>query len=653
MIPNEDKNAGPEAPLLEDFVRVLRSSMNVSSLYPSDHPSFKKSAEELRGKINEVLSAGVSLTIGVMPDRLVISGREFTGALSYGELASSLHQRKIKSVSFLPGITTEELTVFLSVITFSARDIAGHGGINSLLNRYSLQGIVVEDLDYQELLEGGTEEITQVWHFLLDEAMAKNDKQAVRHLVKHLVSEFKGVARRLGMQKFLDDEETSKSVNRFLDYLSQNDKEGFRECVNGLAETALNARAAGLDAGQVAKLKKFFRNCNDEDFAAILSGELIKKDDFDLLSLNVFSRLAEGRNHGNIAALTLDALRKEPLSSNQKVAKRIEKLFSGEAAPDIPGTYRTSLMLFLQNASFGKDQLLDREALEGNYFYMLLNLLMQERDAERAVKIGRQLESGWGKIVALGDTDYLHRLIEVSESRRTGPQPLPAEVLELLDRLVVSFVEELIWSSDFQDPSLLEKVKVSRKGADFYLQKFFEEGVVNPCALDLFIRLFPEKLDDFYVHLRLKSDDIDFLEQLVSALGETGHPLVQGMLETIYEFSNPLIRVRILKTMRHSPAPGVNFLLNVLKDENDVSLKRESLMIIMEQGIGEAEAAQALFGIQSPWGKKNKLLMANIAAAQEASFKAAIPSLESLSKRPFFWNSALRHKANEALRYLR
>ena len=653
MMPNENTFTSPEAPLLDDFVRVFRSSVNVSSLYPSDHPSFKKSAEESRIKINEVLTAGIALTIGVMPDRLVIAGREFAGALSYGELASSLHQRKIRSLSFLPGVTAEELTVLFSVITFSAKDIARHGGINSLLNRYSLQFVVVEELDYQELLEGGTEEITHIWHFLLDEAMAKNDKQAVRHLVKHLVNEFKGVARRLGMQQFLDDEETSKSVNRFLDYLSQNDKEGFRECVSGLAEAALNARAAGLDAGQVAKLKKFFRNCNDEDFAAILSGELIKKDDFDLLSLNLFSRLAEGRNHENIAALTLDALKKESVPSDVKIGKRIEKLFSGEAAPDLPGTYRTSLMHFLQNASFGREQLLDRGALEGNYFYMLLNLLMQERDAERALKIGEQLELGWGKIVDSGDTDYVHRLVEVSEARKSGPQPLPEKIVELLDKLVVSFTEELIWERDFHDPALLEKVRASRKGADFYLQKFFEEGIITSCALNLFIKLFPEKLEDFYLHLRLKSDDIGFLEQLVSVLGETGHPLAQGMLETVYDFSSALIRARILQAMHRNSAPGINFLLRVLKEENDVSLKREVLMIMMKQGIGETEALTVLFGMQSPWGKKNQLLMANIAAVQEASFKAAIPFLELLGKRPFFWNNALRRKANEAIRYLK
>jgi len=104
--------------LLDDFVRVLRASLNVSSLYPPEHPSFKKSAEELRDKINEVLAAGITVTIGVMPDRLIIAGREFSGAASYGELAASLHQRKIKSVSFFPGITAEELAIFLSAVTF-------------------------------------------------------------------------------------------------------------------------------------------------------------------------------------------------------------------------------------------------------------------------------------------------------------------------------------------------------------------------------------------------------------------------------------------------------------------------------------------------------------------------------------------------------
>lgn len=664
MTPEQEKNTEPivrQPPetggtpaLLEDFVRVLRTSFNTSSLYPPEHPSFKKSAGELRDKINEMLSAGINITIGVMPDRLVIAGREFAGAASYGELAVALHQRKIKSVSFFPGITAEDIAFFLSAVTFSVKEIAGHGGINAILNRYSLQSISVEELDYQELLEGGTEEVTQVWQFLLDEAVAKNDKQAVRNLVKHLVNDFKGVARRMGMSQFLDDEEASQSVNRFLDYLANNDREGFRECVSGIAETALTARSAELSPAHVAKLRKFFRNCSDGDFAAILNGELVKKDDFDLLGLDLFSRLAEGRDHANIAALTLDSLRKEPFSSGDKIGRRIETLFSGEtSAPDLPGSYRTSLMLFLQNASFGQERMLDRDILEGNYFYMLLNLLMQENDPARAAKIGRQMESGWGKIVASADIGYLHSLVELLEQRRNGPQALPKEVTELLDRLVVSFVEELIWDPDFHDMPLLEKVSGSRKGPDFYLQKFFEEGLVTSCALNLFIRFFPEELDGFYSRLRSMSEDINFLDHMVSALGGTGAPQIERILESIYEFSGVFVRTRVLEVMGTDAVPGKDFLLRVLREADDVSLKREALKMIVKQGSGEAEAAGILFGIPSHWGKKNKLLMVNITAAQEASFRAAVPSLELLNKRPFFWNAALRRKAGEALRYLR
>ncbi len=639
--------------LLDDFVRVLRASLNVSSLYPPEHPSFKKSAEELRDKINEVLASGITVTIGVMPDRLVIAGREFAGAASYGELAASLHQRKIKSVSFFPGITSEELAIFLSAVTFSPKDIAKQGGINSLLNRYSLHFVAVDDLDYQDLLEGGAGDSTQVWHYLLEEVMAKNDKQAAHNLVKQMVKDFKGAARRLGMSQLLEDEETSQNVNRFLDYLSHNDKTGFRECVSGIAETALNDRSKELDQTQVAKLRRFFRNCTDEDFAAILSGELVERDGLDMLSLSLFSRLAEGRNHADIAALTVDMLKKEPLSSGDKIAKRVEKLFSGEAAADLPGTYRTSLMLFLQNASFGSAQSLDREVLEGNYFYMLLNLLTQERDPGRAAVITGKLESDWSKIIAAADTDYVHSLVDIMESRRISDYPLPKEITEQLGRLVVSFVEELIWDDNFQDTSLLEMVSASTKGPDFYLHKIFEEGVMTSCALNLFIGLFPEEMDGFYARLRLKSEDIGFLDRLISSLETTGVPAAQKILQDIYGFSNIFLRKRILEAMSTLRHPDDGFLLRVLEAEEDVSLKRETLVMLAEEGKGEMEAARILFGIPSPWGKKNNLLIANITAAQEASFKAAVPSLELLSRRPFFWNAALRRRASEALRYLR
>jgi len=157
----------------------------------------------------------------------------------------------------------------------------------------------------------------------------------------------------------------------------------------------------------------------------------------------------------------------------------------------------------------------------------------------------------------------------------------------------------------------IDTLRESSHGFDFYLNKIFQEGKVNPCVFKLLLKFFPQELPRIYEQLQERHSDIDFMAKITRALGGVSLPLGLEILKHIFYSSNDLIKIEVLRSIPSLPQYD-EFLLSALKDE-DILIKKEALIIILErQGDIRGEAAAQLFSLSNPWGKNNKVILENI-----------------------------------------
>jgi hypothetical protein len=108
------------------------------------------------------------------------------------------------------------------------------------------------------------------------------------------------------------------------------------------------------------------------------------------------------------------------------------------------------------------------------------------------------------------------------------------------------------------------------------------------------------------------------------------------------------VKTKVLKTMQQLSMMDENFLYSILKEE-ELSFKKEALLILKREQNSEKKAAAMLLSIASPFGLKNKILEENIRTIGDAGLEEGRDHLLRLSKRRFFWNKNLREEALKAL----
>lgn len=173
--------------LLSDTVIELNISRRNVGLYPPGHAMVKESIErafDLLGKLFELRS---EITLGVVKDQLVID--EWTLDRKnpvFKDFALSLHAKDIAAVTFLKGLTREELTGFHEILT--AKDSPNGGGVVQLAEQKGITHIMLSPLDYSQLgfiegalaEEGDSNRVIEDYVFaLLEGRLAENDAEGL------------------------------------------------------------------------------------------------------------------------------------------------------------------------------------------------------------------------------------------------------------------------------------------------------------------------------------------------------------------------------------------------------------------------------------------------------------------------------------------
>ncbi|MDD2689525.1 MAG: hypothetical protein PHT41_05205, partial [Candidatus Omnitrophica bacterium] len=498
---------------LNDFLKGLRIVLNNASAYPKGHPYFIESVNNFKQKIEAVFAFLNPIKIVITPDSLFLEGRHWGKSGVYLETAQMLHLRKIKSIEIKQGISVEELADFLSTLAMPKKEFLRQGGIKNILKKEENLHIAIEELDYSQFLGQGREDL-DVWVYLLKDAIEKRNPEKLNEFAfgfGKIINKFKS-------EDLIEDSQLREGIAKFLNYLNDNNKEKFRECVKEIFNTSLKYQA-GLNEDQLNKLRLFFKDMDAQDLARLLWDEVSGNDNFDALSFNLFSRLTGKEREKEVGSLFDRIIDKELIKDNPRISKRIHELLSPMNINSVSEVYRNTLSLLVKDISFDRQMNLERELLLSNYRFIIINLFGLEKNEERLALILNKLYKELESIFKEKELKSLKYLADVLKKKK-NEEPHRVNLFSELDKLIANFVETNIW--DEAAPGdlgyLAGTLGESSLNADFYMNKIFVEGKITPLGLRLFFRLFPSQSPIFYRNLERKYSDTGFLEKVVDSL---------------------------------------------------------------------------------------------------------------------------------------
>ncbi|MBU0502885.1 MAG: hypothetical protein ABH882_01295 [Candidatus Omnitrophota bacterium] len=633
--------------LLAEFLKSFKIAVNGALLYTKSHPFFMRYIEDLKRKIDPLFDFLNPLKVVITPNSLVIDDKTFSKTSWYDELVKILHRRKIKSIEFKRGITGQELVVLLDRISLPPLEILKQGGVDRIFSRNDNTHFTIEELDYSSLLidkEG--EGFNEAWFSLVESSINHNETRKINEFADN----FQIIVAKIKINDLVTDERLRKSMSDFMNYLKVNQKEKFNKCCQELLESALKYRGE-LDEAQLLSLQSFFIGLDEKDLANVLWNKLSLDDDFGPVGLRLFSQLAGKDKHKTIVSTVFDKARDiSPASGASRIKEKIEKLFSASDNIHIPEIYQNMLSALRENSSLEDKIAFDRDQVDRNYRFILLNLIIEEKDDGALSMLLEKVMEDWDTIIANRDFEYLKNLIEVSR-RKTSENPDCRRIFKKIDDRIGSFLEAAVFEQPFNQSikPLIESIEKSSAGYDFYLEKIFNDKKVNQQALSLFFRLFPGDLERFRNKLEQNRADIDLLVNMIEDLKHVDSLVSLDVLKYLFYSCNEYIKIEALRAMQECSNFDKEFLFSIITRENN-ALKKEALQVIMRDQEMLKEALQMLFDIPNSFGRSNGVIIERISLVEEIELKEASAFLAGFSRKMFFWNRALRLKAREVLR---
>ncbi len=633
---------------LQDFLNSLKTALNNSAVYFPGHPIFIRSAEDLKKKVDSVLSFVNPLKISFSPKSLFVEAKTLDKAKLYEELAGFFHLRKIESLEMRSGLKNEELILFLSKVSLPAKEILRSGGLEGLLSKEKVSSISVKTLDYSSLLGSQGDEVQgkDIWLYLF-QADSRNPPGA--NLDK-LADNFAEVIENIRADDLLENEKLRENIHNFLGHLKDKNPEKFIKCSREMVKLILKGKGSAQEP-VFLKLRIFFQDLHPEDLTQTLWEEIISDDNFDSLSFNLFSSLMDKKQNEEVASSLAQRISgDDSLKIRPKMMRKIKELFLSSDKNQQQEAYRGRLSGLLKDMILEETSVSDKSAgrIEENYRWLMLNLLAQEKNKSRLNLILEKISEEWQGIAGEKDWEFIIHILEVYRGRK---EDIAFKVsFEPLKMRIAGFMEQACLEEEIV-PELkpfLDALEKSSLSADYYLQKIFKENKSRPESLRLFFRFFPADLPVFIENIKKKSGDLEFLRGIMEGLPGIPAESALETLKSIFPFSHLLVKIEILKAMRKISLKDAKFLLFLL-NEKDMAIRRESFLALADEPRERVKALKALLGIKS----KKRIILENLNFIRETGLLiGAGPYLEKLAGRRFFWNKELRKAAKEALEEL-
>lgn len=631
---------------LESFFKALKVTFSNSSAYNKDHPYFIKSVATFKEKIDLLLAFLNPIKLNFTTDSLHIDGSYYQKEGLFQDIAVIFHMRKIKSVEIQQGVEVSEMVAFFEKVTLPPKEILRHGGLQHMLDKKHLPHLTVEDLDYSLLLRSEGEECKDIWVYLLkDSVETQNVKQ-----VNDLADTFERMVGKFKVKDFFEDVELNTNIRQFLDHVKVKHKDKINKCGKGLLKLLLKDKDI-TEKYNLEHIKSMLKDFDADVFSDTIWDEITKDGDFDSLSFNLLLQLLDRTKHNSLASgLAQKAKNVEAVKDNPKLKRKLRELFEPQSGVYLPGIFRHALSMIMKNIDTGHKLYFDRNQIAANFRVLLLNLLADEANKDRIKAIVEGLAVQLDQAISQQEMEYIGNLFTVIETRKKNDASVN-QLCEPLTHKLGNFMENMVFEDNLsaEYEYIIDSLKKSFVGSEFYLHKFFEEGKVTPHALKLFLRFYYNELSFFYKELQQHSGDFDLYEKVINSLQRLNSPVGIQILKDMYSFSNNIIKIEIIRSMQKMTELDDVFLFSVV--ENEVSLlKREALLVLRKKEDALGQALDKLFSFSNPWGRKNQLLLENISLAEELEMQEARGHLELLMKGWSLWRIPVRNSAKAVLK---
>jgi hypothetical protein len=632
---------------LKSLFGALKVSLKNASFYHKEHPAFTKSVEDLKEKIDTLLDIVAPIKVGFTPNAIYFDSKYWEEDKTFRELARIFHFRKVKNLEVKKGLDIQELTSFLVNFNLPPKEIYKEGGLQNILKEEKIFHITVEELDYSQLLKGEGEEVKDVWTYLLDEAIEKQDTEQMDQVAET----FEKIAGQLAPEDFTEDEELNVNVNKLMSYMKKAQEDRFHACAKILVKAFMKNKKLAHES-KMEKLRVIFADIGEEDFASALWEEIATDASFDALSFGIFAKLTEKEKQDRIASKIKDEAKKDDsLATSKELRNKIKDLLSGTSSPYVSEIYRETLSSLLQEIEIKKELQLERPQLIKSYRYALLNLFVAETNVETKKVLLTHILEEWDEIRESYDFEFLKSLATTLKQENGG---FSSETIAIkTNKLITDYVEKAVLrgeSSPYFD-FFMESMEQSALGVNDYLQKVFSEGKITPFILQFFFKFFSDSMLYFLINLEEKSSDNRFLDRMAECVKLVDSPLSLEILKGIYPLGNNTLKSKVLRAMQQLSSQDEGFLMPILQ-KGTPAQKKDALIILVKQEGTRQKALDALLAIHSPFGIKNKTLRKHIQLVGDASIQEARDHIYALSQKKDLWHRKVRKEARKVLEKL-
>ena len=630
----------------DDFLKSLRVALTNSSVYFKEHPILAKSIQELKEHLGRIFSLISPLKIGIAPNYLMFGEERLEDKKIYSGIIDFFHRRKIKKIEISQGVSAEELLIFLTSLNLSLKDILAKGGLENILKTEGVSHITVETLDYSQFLESEGQESKDIWLYLLDDGLKRQDGEKI----SQLTSKFAKNLDKFDAQELVEDEEKNAIIQKLLVYLKDKDKSKFSDYSKRLAKSILKTKELPSEV-DLKKLKEYLSSLDRDDFSDILLEQFAKEDPQESLNLALFSKLISSGEHEGIASSMSTRLEQdESLRSNPQVASRIKELFSLKDSPHVAQAYQRNLFSMLEDISLGEGSSFDHDQLMSNYSLILLELFSQEASKKRIEVVLQAIFKEVKKAIDAKNIKYAKSFIDIFDKKRKEFTSLDS-IFIARELEFNNFIEDVVLAH--HDPSafaeFLGRIEVSSKEPNDYLDKIFGQNIINPYILGLFFKFFSQEESLFYEGLDKKISSVAFIEKIIKCLKEINSKRSLETFKHIFPLSNNFVKIEVLKAMEDISFCDELFLFSILK-KGDYLQRKHAFMMLVKNPKTRKEAAKLLLAIPNPFGLRTRVIEENLRIINENLFIEAKEYLVKLTKYKYFWNSSLRREAKKIIR---
>ena len=640
--------------LLGQAILELNISRKNFSIYPLGHSQITISIDRAYGLLDRLMNLRHELIIGVTKNHIFADKKQLDLRNPvYREFSHALHSLDIAAVSFVNGLTKDEVFNFIKIITRSIEEGDGQSNIALAMNEANIQHIKIETIDYNRFYLTEETEIvpsestkklksTDIWNEFVGNLLSEQlfDKTRRDRLIRMKPSEFacflneRKIDPAIALQNFqkiftenyrpeikqqpdirldsllknLQPELRQQFLSITFDYVSRGSTEFLENYSDDMILEMLlqaNAQHKQISPSLINLLEKLSHTDGSMPINSEMIGIVNSEADSGAVKENL-RKLLEHESYDNYVDDSYSAMLQRLSGGHSRSGQLHRKPPSktDQCETDKPGT---SDVLSIPESWA---DVFDEKYLDQQIGHMSLALMDQDLVIEDYKGFAGKLVSEAVNLLDIGAYDIVLMMIQsLQRHSQEKSSPIRLVAAESLQKLTISDIVikvlNVIQEGSNDQVGIASEIlsAIGKSTISEIMARYIEDG--SPISSHALSRLLKgigkDSLEDAY--LRLNDSRIPVLRKMLAFIKETDSDASIPHIRPLINHGDPLIRLDALTALLQ------------LKDSNAADYLRHSLQSIDHKEcfgaiqlsgnycVGEVVSDLSNLLIKSPWRK--------------------------------------------------